>query len=138
MPALFIGNGSPMNTLQDIRYTQVWRALGQGLPRPRAILAISAHWYVPMLGVTAMAAPETIHDFGGFPQALFDFRYPAPGDPALAARVRELLQPLAPVAASGVREVTADQAWGLDHGAWSVLAHLYPAADIPVVQVSLD
>ncbi|MFA7269670.1 MAG: 4,5-DOPA dioxygenase extradiol [Sterolibacterium sp.] len=128
-PALFVGHGSPMNTLEDNRYTRAWRALGQSLPRPRAILAISAHWYVPKLAVTAMAAPETIHDFGGFPQALFEFRYPAPGSPTLAARIQALLQSL---------NVTADQAWGLDHGTWSVLAQMYPGADIPVVQLSLD
>ena len=128
-PALFIGHGSPMNTLEDNRYTRAWRSLGQQLPRPRAILAVSAHWYVSMLAVTAMAIPETIHDFGGFPQALFDFQYPAPGSPALAARVQELLKPLS---------VTADHDWGLDHGTWSVLAHLFPAADIPVIQISID
>ncbi|MCX7172587.1 MAG: 4,5-DOPA dioxygenase extradiol [Proteobacteria bacterium] len=129
MPVVFVGHGSPMNTLEDNRYSRAWRSIGRSLPRPRAILAISAHWYVPTLAVTAMEMPRTIHDFGGFPQELFEYRYPAPGNPTLAARVQELLQPLA---------VTADQAWGLDHGTWSVLAHMFPEADIPVVQLSLD
>ncbi|HUW35923.1 MAG TPA: 4,5-DOPA dioxygenase extradiol [Rhodocyclaceae bacterium] len=129
LPALFLGHGTPMNTLADNRYTQAWRGLGLSLPRPRAILAVSAHWYLDRVAVTAMAAPETIHDFGGFPQALYDIRYPAPGSPPLAARVIELLSPL---------DVAADQDWGLDHGTWSVLAHAYPDADIPVVQLAVD
>lgn len=129
MPVVFVGHGSPMNTLEDNRYTRAWRELGQALRRPQAILAISAHWYVPTLAVTAMETPRTIHDFGGFPRELFDFQYPAPGSSALAARVQQLLQPL---------DVLADQTWGLDHGTWSVLAHLFPEADIPVVQLSID
>lgn len=129
MPALFIGHGSPMNTLEDNRYSRVWRELGQSIPRPRAILAISAHWYINTTAVTAMARPNTLHDFGGFPQALFDYQYPAPGDPALAERIQGLLAPL---------PVVADQGWGLDHGTWSVLAHLFPQADIPVVQLGID
>jgi len=129
MPAVFIGHGSPMNTLERNAYTDAWRKLGASLPRPRAILSISAHWYVAGTAVTAMAAPRTIHDFRGFPQDLFDVRYAAPGDPALAGRVRDLLAPV---------PVGMDQSWGLDHGTWSVLAHLFPSAEVPVVQLSLD
>ncbi len=129
MPVIFFGHGSPMNTLARNQYTEAWRRLGAGVPKPKAILAISAHWYTRGTAVTAMAKPQTIHDFGGFPQALFDIQYPAPGDPALAERVRELLAPLA---------VHLDQNWGLDHGTWSVLAHAFPDAAIPVVQLSMD
>lgn len=129
MPALFVGHGNPMNALERNTYTEAWRYLGESLPRPKAILAVSAHWYTRGTGVTAMAQPKTIHDFHGFPPALFAQRYPAPGDPALAARVQEVLQPVA---------VTADQEWGLDHGTWSVLVHVYPQAGIPVVQLSID
>jgi 4,5-DOPA dioxygenase extradiol len=129
MPAVFLGHGSPMNTLANNEYTEAWSKLGAAMPRPSAILAVSAHWYLPGTAVTAMQTPRTIHDFGGFPQALFDFRYPATGSPALAQRVREILAPLA---------VRADEEWGLDHGTWSVLAHVYPRADIPVVQLSMD
>jgi 4,5-DOPA dioxygenase extradiol len=130
MPAVFFGHGSPMNTLERNRYTEAWRQLGELLPRPKAILAVSAHWYVRGTAVTAMPQPRTIHDFGGFPRELYEVQYPAPGDPALATRVRELLAPTA---------VEADaSSWGLDHGTWSVLAHVYPQADVPVVQLSLD
>jgi 4,5-DOPA dioxygenase extradiol len=129
MPAVFLGHGSPMNTFAQNQYTAAWRRIGETVPRPTAVLAVSAHWYIRGAAVTAMQTPQTIHDFGGFPQALFDFRYPAPGSPALAQRVRELLAPL---------DVRADHDWGLDHGTWSVLAHLFPPADIPVVQLSMD
>jgi 4,5-DOPA dioxygenase extradiol len=129
MPAVFLGHGSPMNTLAHNRYTQAWRTIGEKAPRPVAILAVSAHWYVRGTAVTAMQTPRTIHDFGGFPQTLFDYRYPAPGSPVLARRVGEILAPL---------DVRADESWGLDHGTWSVLAHVYPGADIPVVQLSID
>ena len=129
MPVVFIGHGSPMNTLADNRYTRAWRKLAASLPRPAAVLAVSAHWYVGGTAVTAMAQPKTIHDFYGFPPELFAYQYPAPGDPALASQVQELL--------TGV-DVELDQSWGLDHGTWSVLAHAYPGADIPVVQLSMD
>ncbi len=129
MPVIFFGHGNPMNALLSNAYTRAWTAIGAALPRPRAILSISAHWFVPGTAVTAMAAPRTIHDFGGFPRELFEVRYPAPGDPKLADTVRELLAP-APV--------ESDQDWGLDHGTWSVMRHVFPAADIPIVQLSID
>jgi len=129
MPAVFFGHGSPMNALAHNRYTQAWREFGRTAPRPTAVLAISAHWFMPGTAVTAMAKPQTIHDFGGFPRALSEYQYPAPGNPALAQRVREILAPLA---------VRADEKWGLDHGTWSVLTHVYSKADIPVVQLSID
>jgi len=129
-PVLFVGHGSPMNAIEDNPWSRDWARLGRELPRPRAILMVSAHWETRgAAAVSASSAPETIHDFFGFPQALFDVRYPAPGDPALAARVAELLSP-DPVVQHPTR--------GLDHGAWGVLGPMYPEADIPVVQLSLD
>ena len=129
MPALFFGHGNPMNALETNAYTEAWRAIGRSLPRPRAILAVSAHWYLPSTRVTAANAPRTVHDFGGFPRALYEVRYDAPGDPALADRVAALLAPT---------PVWPDEEWGLDHGTWSVLCHVFPDADVPVVQLSID
>ncbi len=129
MPAVFLGHGSPMNAIEDNAWRRSWQALGQRLPRPKAILCISAHWETQGVYVSSAEKPETIHDFHGFPRALFNVRYPAPGSPALAHRVAELIsQP----------RVHLDSHRGLDHGAWGVLQPMYPEADIPVVQLSLS
>lgn len=129
LPAIFIGHGSPMVALEQSDVTRNWHDLAVRIGKPRAILAISAHWLTRGTAVTAMASPRTIHDFGAFPQALFDIQYPAPGDPELAARVRNLLAPI---------PVALDADWGLDHGSWSVLVHAFPDADVPVVQLGMD
>lgn len=129
MPVLFLGHGSPMNAIEENGFTQNWNALGQFLPKPNAILCISAHWETQGTHITAMKNPVTIHDFGGFPQALFDVEYPALGSPELAVETKNLVTKT---------EIELDHHWGLDHGAWSVIKHIYPNADIPVIQMSLD
>lgn len=129
MPVMFLGHGSPMNAIEENEFVSGFRKMGKEIPRPNAILCISAHWETKGTFVTAMENPKTIHDFGGFPKALFDVEYPAPGSPALAKETKQLIQTV---------EIGLDDKWGLDHGAWSVIKHLYPKADIPVVQLSLD
>lgn len=129
MPVLFLGHGSPMNAIEDNEFARGWRSIGQSIPRPSAILCISAHWETRGTFVTAMEKPKTIHDFGGFPPELFAVQYPAPGSPVIAKETAEMVKSTT---------VGLDQSWGLDHGCWSVVKRLYPAADIPVLQFSLD
>ena len=129
MPAIFFGHGNPMNALSKNAYTEGWTSIGKSIPRPKAVLAISAHWYIPACAVTASLFLETIHDFGGFPEALYQVEYPAPGSPELALHVKDLLSPVF---------VELDESRGLDHGTWAVLSHVFPSADIPIVQLAID
>ena len=129
MPVLFIGHGSPMNAIEDNTFSKRWQQMGKEIPIPKAVVVVSAHWLTKGTMVTAMPNPKTIHDFGGFPQALFDVQYPAPGSPELATEIQKLITNPA---------VELDHDWGLDHGTWSVVKHMYPDADIPVLQLSID
>lgn len=129
LPAIFLGHGSPLNAIRSNAYSEAWRRIGERIPAPRAVVSVSAHWFVGGTAVTASPSPRTIHDFGGFPEELYRVEYPAPGDPALAARIAELLTPV---------DVTLDPSWGLDHGTWSVLRHVFPEANVPIVQLSID
>ena len=129
MPVLFLGHGSPMNSIEENEFVTGWRNIGKTIPKPTAILCVSAHWETRGTFVTAMEKPATIHDFGGFPKALFEVQYPAPGSPALAKKTKQIIKKT---------KVGLDDKWGLDHGCWSVIKHLYPKADVPVIQFSLD
>lgn len=129
MPVLFIGHGSPMNGIEDNDFSRRWKEMAKEISVPHAVLVVSAHWYSKGTKITAMENPKTIHDFGGFPQALFDVQYPAPGDPALASETAKLLHPA---------QVELDHDWGLDHGTWTIVRHMYPEANIPVLQLSID
>ncbi len=129
LPTLFIGHGSPMNGIENNEFSQTWKNFGKEIPKPKAVLVISAHWLTNGTKITAMENPKTIHDFGGFPQALFDVQYPAKGDPKLAIETSKLITST---------QVELDHEWGLDHGTWTVVKHMYPDADIPVLQLSID
>ena len=129
MPVIFVGHGNPMNALARNAWTDGWASIGTSIPRPKAVLSVSAHWYISSTAVTADRAPKTIHDFGGFPKELYDVEYPAPGSPKLARHVSDLLGPVS----AGL-----DKRWGLDHATWAVLCHVFPKADVPVVQLSID
>ncbi len=129
MPVLFLGHGSPMNAIDENEFVKGWREVGKTLPKPNAILYVSAHWETRGTFVTAMESPPTIHDFGGFPEELFAVQYPAPGSPELAKETKKIITKT---------EIVLDEKWGLDHGCWSVVKHLYPEADIPIIQMSLD
>jgi 4,5-DOPA dioxygenase extradiol len=129
MPLLFLGHGSPMNAIEENEFVDGFRKIGNSIPQPVAIICISAHWETKGTFVTAMEKPQTIHDFGGFPKALFEVQYPAPGSPLFARETKELIT---------TTEIGLDYKWGFDHGSWSVIRHLYPNADVPVIQLSLD
>lgn len=129
MPVLFVGHGSPMNGIEDSAFSRRWTQMAKEIPTPKAVLVVSAHWFTRGTKITAMDFPETIHDFGGFPKALFDVRYPAPGNPALAKQTADLIQ---------TAQVELDHDWGLDHGTWTIVRHMYPEASIPVLQLSID
>jgi 4,5-DOPA dioxygenase extradiol len=129
MPTIFIGHGNPMNAVSKNSYTEGWASIGKLIPRPKAVLAVSAHWYIPYCAVTSNLNPRTIHDFGGFPKELYQIEYPAPGSLKLVLRVKDLLAPVS---------VSLDESWGLDHGTWAVLKHVFPNADIPIVQLSIN